>query len=442
VAVRLEIEGQVVETRRVSVGGGGAVTVAFAPVPLPNREVRARAGLERDALPTDDDFRFTVAPPEPVPVLLLRHPNGTAAELLYLQEALQIGTEPRYAVEIRRVTELGADDLADRALVILFDAPFPRGQAGRQLREFVRAGGGLLVILGPRTGGSPWPPEAEGLLGDAPGPVVDREGLRGGTLSVLDYRHPAFALFASTRGADFSGARFFRYRRWTPPDSAVVLARFDDGAPALTDVRAGAGRVLVWTAGADNVWSDLPVHPVFLPFVHEIAGHLSAYRPAPAWRTAGVVLDLAGDLVARSWGPARPVFGTDPGELVVETPSGKRFAAADPAGYRLHLLESGFYGIRRLDGSATATVAVNSDPAESDLTPIDREEVLGAIAPTSAGSSRVATLSATLSIAEKERRQALWWYVLLAALIVLVTETVIAGRLSGAGFRRGTGGGA
>jgi hypothetical protein len=197
----------------------------------------------------------------------------------------------------------------------------------------------------------------------------------------------------------------------------------------------------VWTAGADNVWSDLPVHPVFLPFLHELAGYLSAYRPAPAWRTAGVVLDLSGDLLARSWGPARPVFGAEPGELIVETPSGERFAAADPAGYRLDLLESGFYGIRRLDGSATATVAVNPDPAESDLTPIDREEVLSAITPASTGSSRVASLSATLSTAEKERRQALWWYVLLAALIVLVTETVIAGRLSGARLRRGTGGG-
>jgi hypothetical protein len=66
---------------------------------------------------------------------------------------------------------------------------------------------------------------------------------------------------------------------------------------------------------------------------------------------------------------------------------------------------------------------------------------LSAITPASAGSSRVASLSATLSTAEKERRQALWWYVLLAALIVLVTETVIAGRLSGARLRRGTGGG-
>ncbi len=441
VPVRLEVGDEVVETRRLSVGGGTAVTVAFAPVPLPNREVRAQVRLERDALASDDVFRFTVAPPEVVPALVVRHPSGTAAELLYLREALQIGADPRYAVETMRVNELGVEQFSDRALVILFDAPFPRGPAGRGLRDFVRAGGGLLVILGPRAGGGPWPPEADGILGESPGAVVDRAGLRGGTLSVLDYQHPVFSLFASTRGVDFSGARFFRYRRWSPPDSATVLARFDDGAPALTEVPAGGGRVLVWSAGTDNLWSDLPVQPVFLPFVHELARYLVAYRSVPGWRTAGTVLDLAGDLATRNWGPTRSVFGTDPGELIVETPSGERFAATGPAGYRLALLESGFYRIRQADGAAAVTVAVNQDPAESDLTPIDREEVLGAIAPTAGGSDRVAALSATLSTAEKERRQALWWYVLLTALMVLVTETVIAGRLSGAGFRRVPSGG-
>jgi hypothetical protein len=439
--VTLAVEDLAPETHRVTIAAGEAVSVGFAPVPLPNRTVRAQVSLDDDDLPADDEFRFTVAPRAPVPVLLVHHPAATPRELLYLSEALRIGTDPAFDVVTRRVTELRADDVESRALVILDDVPFPQGAAGRRLREFVRAGGGLLVILGPRSGTGAWAPEAAGLLGAAPGPIVDREGLRGGTLSVLDYRHPVFAAFATTRGADFTSARFYRYRRWTPPDSAVVLARFDDGAPALAEVPAGAGRALVWTADAANVWSDLPVQPVFLPFAHELARYAASYRPVPAWRTAGLMLDLAHDLTARSWGPAAAVFGPDPGELVVDPPSGKRFAVGDSSGHRLELRDHGFYQVRRLDGSAVVTIAVNTEPAESDLTRVDPEAALAAITPTSAGSSRVAALSAALSTSEKERRQALWWYVLAAALIVLVTETVVAGRLSGAGLRQRRSGG-
>ena len=441
VPVTLAVEDLAPETRRVSLAAGEAESVTFAPVPLPNRTARAQVTLAGDALEADDAFRFTVAPREPLPVLLVHHPNAGPRDLLYLREALRIGTDPAFEVESRRATELRPDDLDGRALVILDDVPWPRGAAGRRLAEFVRGGGGLLVILGPNSGSGTWATEAEGLLGSSPGPTVDRKGLRGGTLSVLDYRHPVFAAFAETRGADFTGARFFRYRRWAPPDSAVVLARFDDGAPALADLNAGAGRALIWTADAANVWSDLPVQPVFLPFTHELAKYAAAYREVPAWRTAGLMLDLAHDITARSWGPPASVFGADPGELVVDPPSGERFAVGDSLGHRLELRDGGFYAVRRLDGSAAATIAVNTDPAESDLARIDPEVVLAAVTPTATGRSRVATLSATLSTADKERRQALWWYVLAAALLVLVTETVVAGRLSGARLGRRSSGG-
>ena len=54
----------------------------------------------------------------------------------------------------------------------------------------------------------------------------------------------------------------------TPAPGAQVLARFDDGAPALLERRVGSGRVLLWTSSLDLAWNDLPLKPVFLPFVH------------------------------------------------------------------------------------------------------------------------------------------------------------------------------
>jgi hypothetical protein len=68
------------------------------------------------------------------------------------------------------------------------------------------------------------------------------------------------------------------------------------------------------------------------------------------------------------------------------------------------------------------------NPAESDLSTIDPEELVGAVTMSASG-DRQASLVATLTPAERERRQGVWWYLLIAALLVLAAETVISNRL-------------
>ena len=63
---------------------------------------------------------------------------------------------------------------------------------------------------------------------------MDRDAGRGGTLSILDYRHPLFEPFSGSRGADFSAARFFRYRRWVT-EAARLLAQSGAAIVAITD---------------------------------------------------------------------------------------------------------------------------------------------------------------------------------------------------------------
>ena len=72
---------------------------------------------------------------------------------------------------------------------------------------------------------------------------------------------------------------------------AQVLARFDGGAPAVLEKRLGAGRVLLWASTLDQTWTDLPMKPVFLPFVHRAATYLAAYVPPQPSLTVGQVLD-------------------------------------------------------------------------------------------------------------------------------------------------------
>ncbi len=425
--VTLEIDGRDMATQTIDVPAGGAASVRFAAVSVPDRETRGRLSIDGDALSTDDVFHFVVAPPTTMPILIVHHPSAHASELLYLREALAIGFDPSFDVSMTSTARLGAADLNGRALVVLHDAPYPQGAVGQRLTQFVRDGGGLFIAMGRRTGGAAWTTELSESLGTVLSPT-DRVEARGGTVSILDYQHALFEPFGAPRSGDFSAARFFRYHRYQPGPTSVVLARFDDGAVALAETPIGGGRVMVWTSGLGNRWNNLPVQPVFLPFVHQLGRYMSHYRPTPIAYAAGHVIDIDSDAAVTP--PQAPI--TVPEELVVETPSGERFAIEPDADNRtLELEEPGFYLLRSLETSdAPRVIAANPDPVESDLTPLDPEELTGAIAASDAQGQRTAELAAALTPAQKERRQGLWWYILIAALFVLVSETLLAGRLT------------
>ena len=74
---------------------------------------------------------------------------------------------------------------------------------------------------------------------------------------------------------------------------------------------------------------------------------------------------------------------------------------------------------------------MNIDPAESDLTPLDPAELVAAVTghATQAAAEQAAAPSRCRA-KTAEKRQALWWYLLFAGLLLLAAETVISNRLS------------
>jgi hypothetical protein len=413
VPVTLELGGRVVDTRVLHLGDESAATVRFDPIPFPPEPERALLRLEADALPQDDAFRFVLAPGRALGVLIVGRDGGRGGESLFLRRALAIGDRPSFDVRVRERSALGSQDLAGARVVVLNDAAWPVGEAGESLRAFVTQGGGVVAALASRSApasGAGFP--AELLPGAIGARVVDRSGDWGGTLAFIDYDHPVFELFRRPRSGDFSSARFLRYRT-LGGDGAAVLARFDDGAPALVETRLGDGRVLFWTSSLDTLWNDLPLQPVFLPFLHRLVAHAARYEELPAWHRVGDVLELP-ELNEGRWIGLTPVaeeaLGGGDGRFVgLETAA---FYELRPSGDE----ESG----------GVLTVAVNVDPAESDLTPVDPEELAGGLTRrgSTAGSGRV------LPRGEPDERQNTWWFVLLAALAVLAAETALSNRLS------------
>jgi hypothetical protein len=402
VPVTLELGGLEADRRSVELADESAVTVRFDPIPFPAAAQQAVVRLAGDDLPQDDAFRFILAPGQDLGVLIVGRDGSRATENLFLRRALAIGDRPRFDVRERMRSAVRPQDLASVGVVLLNDAAWPDGEAGRALHAFVNRGGGVLAALGARSGGS----------GDTAG-LVDRSADWGGTIAFLDYQHPALELFRRPRSGDFASARFLRYRMLRPPDDSAVLARFDDGNPALVETRLGDGRVLLWTSSLDTLWNDLPLQPVFLPFLHRLVAHAAGYAERPAWRQVGDVLELPA-LAAGRWVGLNPLA-----ERALRGGDG-RFVRLESAGF-YELRPSGDEGAK-----APLIVAVNADPSESDLKAADPEEVTGGL--NHAGSAPLS--AAAVAGDEPERSQDGWWFLLLAALAVLATETALSNRLS------------
>lgn len=430
--VTLEIEGEPTGSRRITLKGHEAMTVRFPEVALPEREVRGAVRIGDDGLPVDNVFHFLLSPGQSIPVLVLQHQAARPDASLYLERALSVGSSPPHRVTVKRMADFEAADLVGQAVVILNDVPFPSGDRGRALQTFFEGGGGVLSTAGQRAGSVLWGAGPSGVAPVAVGQLIDRLRDRGGTLSITEYDHPVFQLFNSPRSGDFSRARFFSYRQVAQSDSATVIARFDDGGIALAEIAGGSGRLLVWTSDLTGSWNDFPLQPVFLPFVHQVVRHLADYVPERPSYTVGEVVDLAEYLRMPRPRAAADRVAQDEEELVVTTPSGLRSVETLGANQALlRVEEQGFYEFRRLsgDGESLHSLAVNVDPIESDLTPLDAEEFASAVTASGEG-SEASALAALLTPAERERRQGLWRYLLLLVLVVLVTESAISNRVT------------
>jgi hypothetical protein len=420
VALGLEVNGQKIQSLPVEVAPNGTASVTFAPFTIASRNMRVAVRIPSDNLERDNVFYFVVSPLDPLNVVILTR-AGAERENLYVTRALSIGDAPHVELTTRTPETFTDADVRSAAVVIANDVQMPDAAAQR-LARFVTAGGGLLFAAGPHASWPATPPTVADVLPALPAGIVDRTTGSSSRLGALEYGHPVFDLFRAPRSGDFSAARFYGYRA-AEKAPAQALARFDDGAPALMERRPGAGRVLLWMSTLDLGWNDLPVKPVFLPFLHAMVRHLADYTEAPSWLTVGQVVPAARKSAMM---PASARGGT-----IAVAPSGTRVTIGAEDG-ALELTEQGFYDIRT-QGSGTnngTTLAANVDLTESNLTAMDPRELV--VAATGHGNGQSAGFADARPTDEAQAQaQRLWWYLLVAGALLLAAETLVSNRLSG-----------
>ncbi|PYR75252.1 MAG: hypothetical protein DMF87_20895 [Acidobacteria bacterium] len=415
-SLTLEIGGRAIQTVPLNVAPEGSASVAFQPFTVASRNLRVTVRAGNDALATDNVFNLVISPSTPVRIVIVDTGSRTGANL-YLTRALAIGDMPKFEILNRQPNAVSDDDLRRASVVLVNDVDVNVGLA-RRLARFVQDGGGLFVAAGPRAS---WPQEADILPATLSQPI-DRSRGESARVGALEYQHPVFEVFRAPRSGDFSTARFYAYRSVTPAPNTQVLARFDAGTPALVERKVGSGHVMLWASTLDLSWSDLPLKPVFLPFLHRSMVHLANYTEPAPWLTIGQVFDP----------DASSAKSQAAGRLAL-TPSGKRLPLEDEGSSAqvLELQEQGFYEIRGQKANSDVTVvASNIDPGESDLTALDPAEVVAAATGGAGQNAQQTASDVPLTPEAQERTQRLWWYLLATGILLLGVDTLFSNWLS------------
>ncbi|HEY3933448.1 MAG TPA: VWA domain-containing protein [Gemmatimonadales bacterium] len=401
----LTMNGRTSATRAATLPRDGTIAVAFDPVPLPVGEVRLVASMDHDSLPADDQFAAVVPAHVTRRVIVATPPDLPPDETLYLQRALETGSDPAIRIERRAPATIDAGALRDALAVLLYDVPMPGGSTGSALAGWVHDGGGLIVAAGPRLAGRG---SAASILPAVARGMVDRTSDRGAVLGATALDHPVFAPFRAGGAAPLGTARFFRYPRLIPGADAQIVARFDDGLPALVERQEGSGRVLLTAMPLDVTSGDFPLQPTYLPFLRGLVLYAAGNAAAPLWHTVGDAWLLPPS--ARN-----PVIRTPSQQLI--RPEGRQRADA------ITLAEAGFYTI--YDGSPSGdplrVLAVNPTARESDLGAMPAGDVLLGVGQ----DSIKASVLGAASLAEAERRQRIWRLLLILAAIALLGEMVM-----------------
>ncbi len=432
VPVKLEMDGRVVDTRNVTVGANASGSVTFPQFTVAVSSLRGSIQAGTDSLAADNTFNFALSPSRPVSILVITGEGASAASTGYLTTALGLSASPPFKADVVTPSRLTPASFERRSVVILKNASTLSTQADESLKRFVEQGGGLLVVLADRT---PWSGSDFPLLPGKPGNPVDRLNAGGSTLGFLDYSHPIFDDFKDPRNGNFSNFRFFKYRALTPLPTDKVLARFDDGGVAMAERTVGTGRVIAWTSPLDDTWNDFPKRPLFVPVLHEAMRYLAKYEEPETWYTVGRMLDISVPLAALvregsagdTQGPTRKASG------VVSTPGGAQLTIGEGGTPSVNLSEQGFYSVR-IQGMGERrpfSVAVNLDPSESDLSALPPQQFVQAATGRAATAPTGQSLERPdLTPADIEKKQSTWWVLFVAGVAMLLSETVLANRLS------------
>jgi hypothetical protein len=408
--VDFQINDQTVEKRELSLNSRETKVVEFTGFNLNDGANRCTIEINSGDFPLDNRFYFTLRREVPAKGLIVESSTRGRSDSLHLQSALTTNDDLPFSFTLKTSGAVDPTSIAEYSLVILNDAGMLSPGLADSLAKFVTNGGQLIISTGPRTEVSSFPPALQQVM---PATLTESVQTKAGeTVAISDVKfdHPIFEVFQES--GRLAAAHVIGYFRSQPAANASVLARFEDGSPALLESRTGKGRVLLFTSSLGPSWNDLPLMPLYLPFVHQMVRYAGS-REESSWYELGETFRVAKEQ------SAVPAVDTPTGTRLTEnrlTPDGDVLVTGR---------EPGFYRLRY--SARPDFAAVDVDGSEGDFTKLDFGQFVAGVTG-GAGSAESSEANRKLSNEEVEGRQKVWWSLLFIALLLLLTESVLARR--------------
>jgi hypothetical protein len=405
---------------------------------------RVSAAIPADAMPSDDSRTLVLRATGQLRVLLVDGDPGRSpldSETFFVRNALMpvmpdMAADYFIQAETVPVADLAGVQFDDFTCVVLANVSELPSETVEALKAFARAGGGVVIFPGDNINASFYNREmfdAEPrFLPTSLGDTISADGGKDSflTLQASGYDHPMVALWSDPGSGSLATARIFRAYTLAPaaddPGARVVL-RFSNGAPAVAERDFGLGRVYLFASTADTAWTNLPVHPAFLPMMHRVVGSVVGRRDEGLNFPAGQAFYHR--LEPRFSGAEAMIYPLADGQAkgalhtVTDGPDGVPVLSFDDTG------RAGAYEVNISDPPALLQFAVQPDASESRLETLSAEqrERVGQ-------SATVINWPADSGFADALRRQRsgaeLWILLLVAALVAGTLEMILAQRFS------------
>ncbi len=411
-ALDFQINDQTVEKREVSLNARETKVVEFTGFNLTEGANRCVIEVASSDFAPDNKFYFTIRREAPSKALIIESAARGRSDSFYLQSALNLNDELPFNFTVKTAGGVDPAGVADNALVILNDAGALSSALAASLQKFVENGGQLIVAAGPHTDANSF----NGALGDLSpatySEAVQTKASESVAITDIKFDHPIFEVFHDS--GRLAAARVFGYVRTQPKANTSVLARYEDGSPALMEANAGKGRVLLFTSSLGASWNDLPLTPIYLPLVHQMIRYVSS-REEGSWHALGQTFRVAREVNAQP--PA------------VDSPDGARLTdnrQSQEGDLLITGRQPGFYRLRYAAHPDFAAVDLNA--AEGDFTKLDFGAFISSVTG-GAGKAEGREANRGFTNEEIESRQKVWWPLLFVALLLLLSESLIAQRI-------------
>lgn len=388
---------------KCQVPSGSSLVVQMPSPPIHSQALK----LEGDASEYDNQFYIAKTEPAQLKLICLDAANQLPEDSLsYFLEQLPLSSPSRVVQYEARAP--GSDSPwpapSQSPLIVASHHAAVPDLIG--LSKYMELGGNVLWVLDAASETS-----TEGLrslTGETGIAVYEAKVKQYAMLEQIDFRNPLFADLSSSRFNDFTKVRFWKHRKLELQDDTQwqILARFDDGSPALLSQAQGAGKLWILTAGWQPSQSQLALSSKFVPIMAAL------FRSASPEESDSDKHAVGGTL---AWSSGETLI--DPTGVKLEGESGMLLSQA---------VQPGIY--HRMDQAGRdVRIAVNLDDSESLTTvaDVERLERLGVAMVDQRPLEQKEGLQRQLRAVELEAKQGWWRWLVMGVLGAVGIESLL-----------------